>query len=121
MSTGASEKVDLLPTTVPEVKRRRKALVRKLHLVPLLLIALALYQYGCSHHHSRQKDEDFSEDVKQELCPQPGPLTPSKNGELWSTLGKSFETKEFKERAISLLSEAVQIPYVSAIILLAID
>jgi hypothetical protein len=112
MAAQVSEKADLLPTSVPEIKRS-KCVIRKLHLVPLLLVALALYHFGCLSP-SSHGEEYFDEDVKQKLCPQPSPLVPVKNGELWTALGKSYETTEFQKRAINLLSGAVQIPCVSS-------
>ena len=109
----AQEKGTLLPTTASETKRRSR-IVRKLHLVPLLLIGLALYKYGCFGYFEGGP-ADLSDDVKQELCPQPKPLSPAKNADLWEALGKKYETKEFEKTAIDLLSGAVQIPYVLVI------
>ncbi|KAI0704305.1 carboxypeptidase S [Cytidiella melzeri] len=106
-----SEKENLLPTAraAPDVGRRR-GLARKLHLIPLLLLGLGFSQYLWLRTIGGRQDADFSQGVKQELCPQPSTLTPSKNGDLWQSLSKSYETKEFQDRAIVLLSEAVQIP-----------
>lgn len=110
MSKNLAEKGTLLPTTTPEVKRR-SSVIKKLHLVPLLLLAVALYKYGCFHSFT-DGAVDLSEELKNELCPQPKPLSPEKNAELWESLGKNYETKEFQKKAIDLLSGAVQIPYV---------
>ncbi|KAI0821552.1 carboxypeptidase S [Irpex lacteus] len=108
MSKNLAEKGTLLPTTTPEVKRRSNV-IKKLHLVPLLLLVVALYKYGCFHSFT-DGAVDLSEELKHELCPQPKPLSPEKNAELWESLGKNYETKEFQKKAIDLLSGAVQIP-----------
>ncbi|KAI0058987.1 carboxypeptidase S [Artomyces pyxidatus] len=46
----------------------------------------------------------------ESLCPQVDALYPSRNGELWKNLGKTFDTDAFKGRAIDWLGGAVRIP-----------
>ncbi|KAG2066244.1 carboxypeptidase S [Suillus decipiens] len=44
------------------------------------------------------------------LCPQADELVPKKNGEIWESLQHSYNTEEFKARAIDWLGGAVRIP-----------
>ncbi|KIP10027.1 hypothetical protein PHLGIDRAFT_66515 [Phlebiopsis gigantea 11061_1 CR5-6] len=49
-------------------------------------------------------------DLSADLCPQPSPLVPEKNEELWSTLGSRYSTKDFLGEAVELLGGAVRVP-----------
>uniref|UniRef100_A0A0W0GA04 Putative carboxypeptidase S n=1 Tax=Moniliophthora roreri TaxID=221103 RepID=A0A0W0GA04_MONRR len=44
------------------------------------------------------------------LCSQYSELVPKKNSALWSSLGETFDTEEFKIRAIDWLAGAIQVP-----------
>ncbi|KAI0343236.1 carboxypeptidase S [Trametopsis cervina] len=110
MSTHISEKGGLLPTAAPPAKGRRGTVVKRLHLVPLLLLASACYYYGWSRTWTEDGHGEFDEDIKKSLCPQQSPLTPSKHADLWESLGETYETKAFQDRAVQWLSGAVQVP-----------
>ncbi|KAG0709350.1 hypothetical protein DFH29DRAFT_1027587 [Suillus ampliporus] len=45
-----------------------------------------------------------------DLCPQADELVPEKNGVIWESLGHTYNTEEFKARAIDWLGGAVRIP-----------
>lgn len=45
-----------------------------------------------------------------QICPQVEPLYPTKHAELWTSLGDTFGSSAFKDRAIGWLSGAVQVP-----------
>lgn len=118
MSPMVAEKEAFLPTVGPETQTRvvggRRACLAKRTLrllVPLLLLTYAIYHYGYLHRacHSGH-DSDELDTAAKDLCPQPSSLVPSKNGDLWKTLGKSYETEAFQGRAVSWLSRAVQVP-----------
>lgn len=47
-----------------------------------------------------------------DLCPQVAALSPSKNTGLFETLGQTYRTEAFLQRAVELLGGAVRIPYV---------
>ncbi|CDO73281.1 hypothetical protein BN946_scf185008.g43 [Trametes cinnabarina] len=45
-----------------------------------------------------------------DLCPQASAVVPEKNGELWKSLGKTFDSDAFKMRAVQWLGGAVRVP-----------
>ena len=46
------------------------------------------------------------------LCPQVSALSPTKHTGLFETLGQTYKTDTFLQRAVELLGGAVRIPYV---------
>lgn len=48
--------------------------------------------------------------AKEELCPQAEPLVPSKHKGLWDSVGSSYDSPEFKDKAVEWLGGAVRIP-----------
>lgn len=46
----------------------------------------------------------------KELCPQTKALVPSKHKELWEMVGASYDSPEFKDKAVEWLGGAVKIP-----------
>lgn len=53
---------------------------------------------------------DSAVDVSAEQCPQATAVVPEKNGELWTSLGETFDTDAFKGRAVEWLGGAVRVP-----------
>ena len=89
----------------------------KLASTSLLLLTVAaayrvgLLQFRCySCRHSELKLSSVAADVAKDLCYQPRPLVPSKNGELWKSLGAQYGTATFQTQAVKWLSGAVQVP-----------
>ncbi|KAI0629289.1 carboxypeptidase S [Trametes polyzona] len=49
-------------------------------------------------------------DVTAAQCPQATAVLPEKNSNLWTSLGKEFDTDKFKSRAVEWLGGAVRVP-----------
>jgi len=52
---------------------------------------------------------ELSVNVRDGLCPQVKPMTPTKHSEIWDKLVEKSTTEEYKTRAIEWLSGAVRI------------
>lgn len=111
------EKNDILPQTTvlqPSAVRRNPKLkygmlVGLLGVIGLLHIHRTGKGAGC--HFRDVLDGGF--DLKKpsaELCPQVGPLTPSKHRTLWEATGKTFDSGAFKSKAVQWLGGAVRVP-----------
>ena len=104
------EKEGLLPAPTPVVQRPKRRLSTGFYvLLTAVCTGLAMYSLGSGPRHAfglGRMDVDLSAD----LCPQPSPLVPSKNEELWSTLGAKYSTKDFLGEAVELLGGAVRVP-----------
>lgn len=106
----AAEKDGLLPTPAPARQAPRRRLRTTFGLLLTAVCAgLALYTLGpdCVARHSGAAGDVA---LKTELCPQPSPLVPSKNAELWKELGETYGSKEFLGQAVELLGGAVRVP-----------
>ncbi|KLO11594.1 carboxypeptidase S [Schizopora paradoxa] len=110
------EKSGLLPMTTPPPRQTwfsstTRTRIAFLGLTAVLATVFHLYSRGC--------DGSFGGTVctwnevgksAKELCPQAKPVVPSKHKELWESIGASYDTSEFKDRAVEWLRDAVRIP-----------
>ena len=81
-------------------------------LLTALCAGLTLYtfapQCAATHFSIGKTKLDFVEN--SDLCPQPNPLVPSTNGELWKELSKKYSSEEFLHDAVEWLGGAVRVP-----------
>ncbi|TBU60979.1 carboxypeptidase S [Dichomitus squalens] len=107
----------LLPSTVSDASPRKKGSCRAgLVVVKALLLGLSVWAClnaldlapvpACMKDrlgHEREWKAD-------EQCPQATAVVPKKNVELWSSLGKTFDSDAFKARAVEWIGGAVRVP-----------
>lgn len=107
------EKSDtLLPSTVPTSppaapKRRLSHAFYVLLAVVCAGIALNTIAPGCMRLGHRGEVDDM---LAADLCPQPSPLVPSKNGALWKDLDAKYSSDAFEATAVEWLGGAVRVP-----------
>ncbi len=112
------EKSDLLPpvtATNPISARKRLTAAVRIRIVLLTFVAavfLHIYARGCDlSFRGAVCDWNYAgRSAKEELCPQVDPLVPSKHKGLWDDVGASFDSLEFKDKAVAWLGGAVRIP-----------
>ena len=94
------EKEGLLPVPAPVVQRPRRRLSTGFYmLLASVCTGLAMYSLGFGPQDVFELGRTGA-DLSADLCPQPSPLVPSKNEELWSTLGARYSTQEFLGEAV---------------------
>ncbi|KAI9064054.1 carboxypeptidase S [Trametes sanguinea] len=102
-----------LPSYVQEQQPQKKTRCVGRTLVKGLLVVLAmltsLHATGIVDLRSCGAGHGIA-DASAELCPQASVVVPEKNGELWKSLGKTFDSDAFKARAIEWLGGAVRVP-----------
>ncbi|THH12982.1 hypothetical protein EW146_g7187 [Bondarzewia mesenterica] len=104
------EKEAILPSTIPTqvVSAPPKRRSKWAHFAGLVLCSLIILHpaVGILRSHLRP----VFGDAGAELCPQVEALYPSKNAELFKSLGETLGTEEFKGRAVEWLGGAVRVP-----------
>lgn len=102
------EKDSLLPAPALVCKTTQRKL-GFCFLLAAICAGIALYTLGPQRlsEHFESYDEVA---LKEELCPQEGPLLPTKSGELWKELGETYSSKDFLHEAIESLGGAIRIP-----------
>ncbi|KAF9820601.1 hypothetical protein IEO21_01304 [Rhodonia placenta] len=99
------EKAALLPSSAPELQRKEPEKFtpqRKWAIAILSLLALLQIVDVVDLFRGHESDAP--------LCSQAPPLIPSTNVQLWGSLGDTYGTEAFKNRAVDLLAGAVRIP-----------
>ncbi|KAI0924588.1 hypothetical protein AcW2_005436 [Taiwanofungus camphoratus] len=114
MSAFVDEKDALLPSAAPaRVHARASTCTNYKSRFPKLLVALISLSTCLYVAHvgvvlwTRMRESDVE---SAHMCPQASPLVPQKNEELWSSLGETFGTEAFLDRAVNWIAGAVRIP-----------
>ena len=79
-------------------------------LVAVLALLTCLHSLHIVNLHSCWGSHNVASDVSADLCPQASVVVPQKNGELWKSLGKTYDSDAFKARAVEWLGGAVRVP-----------
>ncbi|KAH9893483.1 carboxypeptidase S [Cubamyces lactineus] len=79
-------------------------------LVAVLALLTCLHSLHIVNLHSCWGSHDAASDMSAELCPQASAVVPQRNGELWKSLGKTYDSDTFKARAVEWLGGAVRVP-----------
>lgn len=113
------EKSDSLPpvgaANAPPTSRRGLSAVARIRIVLLTVVATILihiYARGCdlSFQGAVCAWNYVGRSAKEDLCPQVEPLVPSKHKGLWDSVGASYDSPEFKDKAVAWLGGAVRVP-----------
>jgi len=97
------------PTSITTTRKLFKAKAVKITLVALAISASTYFVKRPSGIPIRTLEDDAT---NLNLCPQVDELVPEKNGMIWGSLHHTYNTEEFKARAVDWLGGAVRIPCV---------